>query len=125
MYEKFKSLIANDTFYIAILLILVGLVSFGLGRESVKGQVSGPAPSAPAGVIFTDSKLNLASSTSKVETETKADIRIVASKSGTKYHALDCPGALQIKEQNKIYFESEELAKAAGYTPAANCPGLR
>ena len=45
----------------------------------------------------------------------------VASKSGTKYHALTCPGAKQIKESNKIFFAAETDAEAAGYTRAANC----
>ncbi len=50
---------------------------------------------------------------------------VVASKSGTKYHLPDCPGAKQIKESNKISFASVSAARAAGYTPAANCPGLK
>ena len=31
----------------------------------------------------------------------------------------------QIKEENKLLFDTIELARAAGYTPAANCPGLQ
>ncbi len=53
-----------------------------------------------------------------------AGATLVASKSGTKYHLLDCPGAKTIAEKNKIYFKSIAEAVAAGYTPAANCKAL-
>ncbi len=46
---------------------------------------------------------------------------VVASSKGTKYHYLNCPGAKQISEANKITFTSAKEAEAAGYTRAANC----
>jgi methylphosphotriester-DNA--protein-cysteine methyltransferase len=46
---------------------------------------------------------------------------VVGSKTGRRYHLPDCPGAKRIKPANLITFESIEAAKAAGYTPAANC----
>jgi len=49
---------------------------------------------------------------------------VVASKNGSKYHLPSCSGAKQINEVNKIVFASAEEARAAGYTPAANCKGL-
>lgn len=48
----------------------------------------------------------------------------VASQKGKKYHWPWCPGGKSIKEENKIWFNSREDAERAGYTPAANCPGL-
>ena len=36
-----------------------------------------------------------------------------------------CAGAKQISEKNKITFASTEEARAKGYTPAANCKGLK
>ncbi len=49
---------------------------------------------------------------------------VVASKNGTTYHLLDCPGAKTIEEKNKIYFKDEASAQSAGYEPAQNCIGL-
>jgi hypothetical protein len=49
---------------------------------------------------------------------------VIGSKSGTKYHLPTCPGASQIKSENRIEFASVAAAVAAGYKPAANCPGL-
>lgn len=118
MPEKLKSFLTDDTFYMAVLLILVSLASFGLGRESV---VDKEIAADSSGVIFKESSnnfKNLLSDTSSSES------KIVVSKAGTKYHLLNCPGASQIKNENKIYFGSIEQAEAAGYKPAANCADL-
>lgn len=48
----------------------------------------------------------------------------VASKTGKSYHLPWCPGAKQIKEENKVWFSSKEDAEAKGYKPAGNCPGI-
>lgn len=48
----------------------------------------------------------------------------VGSKSGSKYHLPNCPGALRISAANKVFFASKEEALAKGYSPAANCKGL-
>ena len=62
----------------------------------------------------------------ETETETMAvEGVVVASKSGTKYHLPTCSGAKSIKPDNLITFASIAEAEAAGYTPAANCPGLK
>ena len=54
---------------------------------------------------------------------TKTDFRVVASKSaGSKlYHFTWCSGAKRIKDANKIWFETEAAAIAAGYSLAGNC----
>lgn len=46
---------------------------------------------------------------------------ILASRSGTKYYLAGCSGAGRIKAENKVFFESEEAAKQAGYDKAKNC----
>lgn len=48
----------------------------------------------------------------------------VASKSGTKYYLPSCGSSKRIKEENRVWFKTKEEAEAAGYAPAANCPGL-
>ncbi len=52
----------------------------------------------------------------KITTET-----IVASKGGKKYYFVWCNGTSNIKESNKRFFATEELAQKAGYTLANNC----
>jgi len=58
------------------------------------------------------------------ERKDQSEKQIVASKNGSAYHYIWCPGAKQIKEENKIYFNSKKEAEAAGYRPAKNCEGL-
>lgn len=48
----------------------------------------------------------------------------MASKNGTKYYLPSCGGSKRIKPENRVWFETKEEAEAAGYGPAANCPGL-
>jgi hypothetical protein len=117
MKEKLKSLAGSERVFVAVLLCVIGIVSFVLGRYSVVEPASVP-PSVEnrAGVVFIDTP----------DPVVQPDAtRVVASKNGTKYHLLTCSGAKTINEDNKIYFDSINQAKAAGYGPAANCGGLR
>lgn len=50
--------------------------------------------------------------------------KYVASRNSSKYHLAECPGARTISEANKVWFSTKEAAEAAGYAPAANCPGI-
>lgn len=126
MSKKLKSLLVDDTFFTAILVLLVAVVSFGLGRQSVLvgDGVDQSGPADPAGVLFSDAPKRTAVIEKPVSSSNAAQAMVVGSRSGTKYHLPNCPGAAKIKDENKVVFESVELAKAAGYTPAANCPGL-
>lgn len=103
-----------------VLVALVGLAAFGLGRLSV-GQGSSPrlvinAPTQTAAVVQGAAAPAAALAAGKGA--------YVASKSGTKYYLPSCGGVGRIKEENKVWFDSVAEAQAAGYEPAANCPGL-
>lgn len=50
---------------------------------------------------------------------------VVASKTGTKYYLPWCGALSRIKPENRVTFASAELARQAGYTPAANCKGVK
>lgn len=49
---------------------------------------------------------------------------VVGSLNGNVYHLPWCPGAQQMNEENKRWFESVKKAEDAGYIPAKNCKGL-
>lgn len=49
---------------------------------------------------------------------------VAASRNGTRYYYPWCGGINRIKEANKIWFESEKEAEAAGYSIASGCEGL-
>ena len=112
MLGKLKSFLLDDAAFYALLLVCIGVIAFGLGRSSV-GTVANTA--AGVHVLQSDEPVQAIEST---------DFTLVASRSGTKYHLLTCPGAKQIKEENKLFFTTVAQAKAAGYGPAANCEGL-
>lgn len=48
----------------------------------------------------------------------------VASRGGKAYHLPWCPGAIKIKEANKIWFGTKEEAEKAGYHAAGNCEDM-
>lgn len=115
-----------ETVITAIIIILVGLLSFGLGKLSHKenrGSIRIEKVS-----IFE----NLAPSSNIRETlEASAagfftnEAEVVGSRNSDKYHYPWCSGAKRISESNRVYFKTIEEAQAAGYSPAGNCPGLQ
>jgi hypothetical protein len=121
MSEKLKSILSNDKLFFSFLVVLVAVFSFGLGRYS--GVIEWTQSGTERVRVFESRP------TSKVDTDLRTasqnnSLVLIASRSGTKYHRSDCPGAAQIKPDNIITFSSATAARAAGYTPAANCPGL-
>ena len=120
MQEKLKSFFATDAYFYSFLLVLVALVSFGLGKQSVLPEKATPntfpAVSTEPHRLVPNREVLAAEASA-----TAASGSVIASKSGSKYHLPSCPGAKQIKESNKITFDSIAAAEAAGYTPAANC----
>ncbi len=128
MYEKLKSYIEDDLVYTAILLIVIAAASFMLGRQSILDTQASVLPDPTISLLLVASSSAVSagsapsSSNSGGETDIVADQGpYVASRSGTKYHHLSCPGASQIKESNKIFFATVALAEAAGYSRALNC----
>ncbi len=118
--EKLKGLIMNDLYFYTILIIVISVLSFGLGRWSMRD----PSLMQPASkIVLTQQPANVVSTqaSSSLQLPSAADGTYVASKKGTKYHLRTCPGANRISDKNKIYFASEQEAQAAGYTRAKNC----
>lgn len=134
-------------YYTAAVIILVGLSSFGLGRLSILDESREPmiiepgielaaAPAAGAAALPTTKQSNSVISAvkdqlSNVNGSAKGAAplaeggKLVASRNGTKYYFPWCGSAAKIAEANKIWFNSVEEAKKAGYTPASNCKGLK
>jgi hypothetical protein len=115
MWDKFKSMLTDDAVFYAALVIMVGIISFGLGRLSQ--TVEKP-------LYKSSNAISELQPLVVPEVDKSDDTAVVASRSGTKYHLPDCPGAKQMKADNKIEFTSTDEARAAGYEPAGNCPGL-
>lgn len=138
MKEKFKLIIENDRLFYGILIILLSITSFGLGRASAidhnqntkigtnepKIQLIEPI-TLPANTIISKSPAVSSQPSNPIQNiSPDSNLQFVASKNGTKYHLSTCGGAKNIKPENKLFFNSREEAEAAGYTKATNCPGL-
>ena len=91
-----------DPYFLPIIVVLVGLSAFGLGRLSAAGESSPLVQS----------------------NEAPYSANFVASKSGASYYLPSCSGVAKIKEDNRVWFATVAEAQAAGYTAAINCPGL-
>lgn len=112
MNDNIKRFLSTDWLFLSMLLVIVAVASFGLGRLAERADHS-PTPAVPAAVVVHEAA-----------PVTEVDQMVVASKKGSKYHLPWCPGASQMKAENKIEFQTIRDAEAAGYTPAANCKGL-
>lgn len=114
--KKIKDIALTQSVYLTLVIVLVALASFGLGRRSIEESVR------PVG--------SSASVTKSLEKDEGSDevtsdsTYYVASKNGEAYHLPFCSGAKRISDTNLIKFSTKEEAEAAGYRPAANCPGL-
>lgn len=103
--------IGLDELGVALVVILVGVASFGLGRMSAL-EAARPA------VTIADA------STQAQPPQIASGGLYVASRTGSAYYFPWCTGAGKITTQNQRWFKSEEVAQAAGYRPAKNCEGL-
>lgn len=95
-------------FFVSLVIILVGLLSFGIGRLS--GQ-AGQGSSQP--------EIQISQGTPVASAGSATSGSIVASANGTKYYYPGCTN--NISEKNKVFFTTAAEAEAAGYTLALNC----
>ena len=123
--EKIKAFILqteSETYLMVVVIILVGLAGFGLGKLSNAGE--GRAiiiQTGNAQNLQTTSSSNTQNTASAIEAFTANTGSFVASKNGTKYYLPGCSGVGRIQDQNKVYFTTEQEAIDAGYTKASGC----
>jgi len=141
--EKIKYFIESEqgkNILIVLIVILVGLGSFELGRLSKNSEnqgvrveysnqgadslkaletasvssYTGPTSLTPANFITQNPNLN------KLTTSTITK-NFFASKRGKKYYTSDCSAGKSIKMTNRVYFDTNEQAEKAGYTLSTSC----
>lgn len=131
--ERIKGWIHEDRgdVFLFFSIVLISLISFGLGRLSVIWQPHAPIQVTKDGVKAAISAKKEVSAEAKGESQaqeleaiSETPGSVVASKNGSSYHLPTCSGAKNIKPENIIKFNSAAEARAAGYKPAGNCPAL-
>jgi len=117
-------------------IILISLISFGAGRLFEAGRLTNqPINYGSEKIINIDQNIaaesptpspneNPNQQTPQIQTDSAGSLQIIGNKSSKIYHYPWCSGAKNMKEENKIFFNSTEEAKKAGFKPAGNCPGL-
>ncbi len=125
--KQFAVVIGRADIFTGVIIILVAFLAFGLGRlsvlESKKPDIRiETIPAGEAGAMGA-AAINAVSNNTGTAKETTQG-QFVASKNGTKYYFPWCAGANRIKEENKVWFQTAEDAKNAGYQPSSTCKGL-
>lgn len=123
--EKIKLFLASEKgkdVLTVIIVILVGLFSFQLGRlskENNENQIKIEYPNQTASAIIGYEEKQTKEIKSVVSSAVQKNF--FASNRGEKYYSVGCSAGKTIKEENRIYFNTEEEAERAGYTKSTNC----
>ena len=124
--EKIKQFVNSSNgkdVLIVIIIILVGLGSFELGRLSKSDKGSGVEieyMGQEANAISAISTNENASKTA-FDTGVNTNKNFFASSRGTKYYSIGCSAGNSIKQENRIYFNSNTEAERAGYELSGSC----
>jgi hypothetical protein len=120
-----------------LVVILVGLGSFGLGRlskDTTNSDVDIKYLNQEANTLnLLESQENRDNLTQNDSTQVESTIKqpkgsissvgkvFFASSRGSKYYSIGCSGGKTLKPENKIYFTTEAEAIAAGYEKSSTC----
>ncbi|MHB0978019.1 MAG: hypothetical protein ACYC1K_01250 [Minisyncoccota bacterium] len=111
-------------FFLAMVIVLVALLAFGLGRLSAEGKrepvkiINAEVGSLPAGEAGRNQEASNINQTASV-INTMSDGEVYASSKGTKYYYSYCKST--VSDKNKVVFASAKQAESAGYTLSATC----
>lgn len=131
----------NEKIYHIFELCLIAAIFFGIGvlfaqtilypKQDIKfawdREIAEESLAALQPVKMQDLLANTTASTekstqtqsAKLAQTTRTTGEYVASKNGKTYYKATCSN--RIKEENKIYFQSESDAKKSGFTPSKTC----
>lgn len=128
MFEKLKTY--QYHLFLVVCIGLISFISFNLGKISSndKGEIRVGEANVYSAISKEDNSLvgstgspQASSEPSPRATAKPLDMRVIVSKNSDKYHYTWCASANRIKEENKIWFNSDKEAEARGYILAGNC----
>lgn len=107
-----------------LIIILVAMGSFGLGRYSKSDNENNNISIVGALELKTPENTvksiqNVSQVSNNINTYEKGNY--LASSRGKKYYPVDCPAANNIKVENRIYFVTANEAENKGYTLSTSC----
>jgi hypothetical protein len=119
---KGKIDIDRTTLLCLLVIVLVGLSSFGLGRLSISGienENTLKLENDNVSIVKEETGDN-----AKVESDKASPLKekmYVASKNGKLYYGATCSGAKRISLKNEVWFASREDAEKSGYELSSSC----
>lgn len=124
--EKIKLFIESEKgkdIMIVLIVILVGLASFELGRLSKVNDSTGIKIEYPSQMVNQEtSTVSSVTSLNKTQPATNSTAKnFFASNRGTKYYPIGCSAGQTIKLENRVYFATGEEAEKAGYELSSSC----
>jgi hypothetical protein len=125
--QKIKQFLTSEEgkdLLLVFIIILVGLISFGLGRLSKnepKGDIKIEYIPQKVQVLQSVQTVAQIQEEKAVNTTNNSKRNFVASNRGKKYYPANCSAGKSIKEENRIYFETKEEAERKGYELSSSC----
>ena len=116
---------------VVLVVILVGIMAFELGRLSkagnssgIKIEYNGVVEQASVLSALKESKLIARPKVTESKTTTNQSTtnkNFFASSRGKKYYPVGCTAGNTLKQENRIYFNTREEAEKAGYVLSSSC----
>jgi len=131
--EKIKQFLESEKgkdILIVLIVILVGLASFELGRLSKENSSNALKIAYPgqqeANIITgaensSNGQISDTTSPNPDSNTNSSGKNFFASRKGKKYYSVDCSAGKTIKDTNKVYFSTREEAEKAGYELSSAC----
>ena len=134
--EKIKLFLESEKgkdILIVIIVILVGLGCFELGRLSREDSSGGvkilstgeageyPNQNSAQDINQAANAVSAVSSTVQNSQNSNSGKTFFASSKGKKYYTISCSAGKTIKQENRVYFTTGEEAEKAGYTLSSAC----
>lgn len=124
--EKIKQFIESEKgkdILVVIIVILVGLGSFELGRLSKENGSEGikiEYGDQYQGTSQTANAISSVTDVGRLETNSSGKT-FFASSRGSKYYSTSCSAGKTIKQENRVWFTTGEEAERAGYALSSSC----
>ncbi|OGI45578.1 hypothetical protein A2121_03270 [Candidatus Nomurabacteria bacterium GWB1_40_6] len=126
--EKIKQFIESEKgkdILVVIIVILVGLGSFELGRlskENGSGGIKIEYGDQYQGTSQTANAISAVTDVGRLETNSSSSGKtFFASSRGSKYYSTSCSAGKTIKQENRVWFTTGEEAERAGYVLSSSC----
>lgn len=127
--EKIKHFINSEKgkdVLMVLIVILVGLGSFQLGRLSKENSSSGlkieyKGTNMPQSLESQPGSPISAFGSLSEPKDASLEKSFFASSRGSKYYSIGCSAGKTIKQENRVYFRTGEEAEASGYTLSSSC----